>query len=179
MERSVRRSLEHPLNLTADLTISFFVDPSPPPQATSTSIGTLNLMTAAWRTHCDMMILIRCIFLVLDRSFVLQQSGLDSLWDMSLRLFRETVLVRVKYSLVHPHALNVLWFTRTPAYVGVGWRRAQISAYVVMWNPSCCSEICVRSALFMTQQVHDRLLSRTIEGVLQVIGTSPALYRKG
>jgi cullin 4 len=38
-------------------------------------------------------ILIRCIFLFLDRTYVLHTSNLDSIWDMALALFREHVLI--------------------------------------------------------------------------------------
>jgi cullin-4 len=38
------------------------------------------------------MLMIRNIFLYLDRTFVLQTSNLKSVWDMGLHLFRETIL---------------------------------------------------------------------------------------
>lgn len=49
----------------------------------------LNLMRHCWMDHCEQMILIRSIFLYLDRTFVIQTQGLPSIWDMGLNLFRE------------------------------------------------------------------------------------------
>ncbi|ORX96044.1 cullin 4 [Basidiobolus meristosporus CBS 931.73] len=45
-----------------------------------------------WRSYCRQMMMIRSIFLYLDRTYVLQTSGLLSLWDMGLCLFREHVM---------------------------------------------------------------------------------------
>uniref|UniRef100_A0A8C4DU65 Cullin 4B n=1 Tax=Dicentrarchus labrax TaxID=13489 RepID=A0A8C4DU65_DICLA len=41
-----------------------------------------------WQDHCRQMIMIRSIFLFLDRTYVLQNSMLPSIWDMGLELFR-------------------------------------------------------------------------------------------
>ncbi|OZJ04946.1 hypothetical protein BZG36_01755 [Bifiguratus adelaidae] len=48
-------------------------------------------VNACWTAHCSQTMWIRSIFLVLDRTYVLQ-SGERSLWDMGLQLFRQTVL---------------------------------------------------------------------------------------
>ncbi|KAL1924121.1 uncharacterized protein VTP21DRAFT_7156 [Calcarisporiella thermophila] len=45
-----------------------------------------------WLDHCRQMVLIRSIFLYLDRTYVLQTSGLSSLWDMGLTLFRKLIM---------------------------------------------------------------------------------------
>ncbi|ORX91617.1 ubiquitin-protein ligase, cullin 4 [Basidiobolus meristosporus CBS 931.73] len=45
-----------------------------------------------WKNHCRQMIMIRSIFLYLDRTYVLQTSGLSSLWDMGLDLYRDYVM---------------------------------------------------------------------------------------
>ncbi|XP_077976505.1 cullin-4B-like isoform X2 [Styela clava] len=45
-----------------------------------------------WRDHCQQMVMIRCIFLVLDRTYVLQNSMIPSLWDLGLELFRMHVM---------------------------------------------------------------------------------------
>jgi len=41
-----------------------------------------------WQAHCRQMIMIRSIFLFLDRTYVLQTSSILSIWDMGLELFR-------------------------------------------------------------------------------------------
>ncbi|GJQ15438.1 hypothetical protein GpartN1_g7229.t1 [Galdieria partita] len=42
-----------------------------------------------WEEHCNQMKLIRSIFLFLDRSFVLHNAPVRSLWDMGLKVFRK------------------------------------------------------------------------------------------
>ncbi|XP_078493450.1 cullin-4A isoform X1 [Ciona intestinalis] len=54
----------------------------------------LRKLEQQWQDHCQQTIMIRCIFLVLDRTYVLQNSMLPSLWDLGLDLFRENVLSR-------------------------------------------------------------------------------------
>ncbi|KAM6117338.1 LOW QUALITY PROTEIN: cullin-4B [Pterocles gutturalis] len=44
-----------------------------------------------WQDHCTM-IMIRSIFLFLDRTYVLQNSMLPSIWDMGLELFRTHII---------------------------------------------------------------------------------------
>uniref|UniRef100_A0A8C4RN97 Cullin-4A n=1 Tax=Erpetoichthys calabaricus TaxID=27687 RepID=A0A8C4RN97_ERPCA len=45
-------------------------------------------MNTCWQDHCRQMIMIRSIFLFLDRTYVLQNSMLPSIWDTGLELFR-------------------------------------------------------------------------------------------
>uniref|UniRef100_A0A8D2NU67 Cullin 4A n=1 Tax=Zosterops lateralis melanops TaxID=1220523 RepID=A0A8D2NU67_ZOSLA len=45
-----------------------------------------------WQDHCRQMIMIRSIFLFLDRTYVLQNSVLPSIWDMGLELFRTHII---------------------------------------------------------------------------------------
>lgn len=61
----------------------------------------LKRMDDCWRAHCRQMIMIRSIFLYLDRTYVLQNPGIHSIWDMGLDLFR------------HHIAMNTLVQTRT------------------------------------------------------------------
>uniref|UniRef100_A0A3B4AU85 Cullin family profile domain-containing protein n=1 Tax=Periophthalmus magnuspinnatus TaxID=409849 RepID=A0A3B4AU85_9GOBI len=49
-----------------------------------------------WQDHCRQMIMIRSIFLFLDRTYVLQNSMLPSIWDMGLELFRFYIISDVK-----------------------------------------------------------------------------------
>ncbi|CAK9238319.1 unnamed protein product [Sphagnum troendelagicum] len=48
----------------------------------------LSHVASCWQGHCDQMLLIRSIALYLDRTYVIQNSGVRSLWDMGLQLFR-------------------------------------------------------------------------------------------
>ncbi|ELT94808.1 hypothetical protein CAPTEDRAFT_227595 [Capitella teleta] len=48
----------------------------------------LKQMDHCWQSHCRQMIMIRSIFLFLDRTYVLHNSNISSLWDMGLELFR-------------------------------------------------------------------------------------------
>lgn len=48
----------------------------------------LKKMNECWQSHCRQMIMIRSIFLYLDRTYVLQNSGISSIWEMGLYLFR-------------------------------------------------------------------------------------------
>lgn len=52
----------------------------------------LKLMDNCWQSHCRQMIMIRSIFLFLDRTYVLQNSAVASLWDMGLDLFRVHII---------------------------------------------------------------------------------------
>ncbi|CAK9867204.1 unnamed protein product [Sphagnum jensenii] len=48
----------------------------------------LSHVESCWQDHCDQMLVIRSIALYLDRTYVIQNSGVRSLWDMGLQLFR-------------------------------------------------------------------------------------------
>uniref|UniRef100_A0A8C9U9B7 Cullin 4B n=1 Tax=Scleropages formosus TaxID=113540 RepID=A0A8C9U9B7_SCLFO len=48
----------------------------------------LKKIDRCWQDHCRQMIMIRSIFLFLDRTYVLQNTMLPSIWDMGLELFR-------------------------------------------------------------------------------------------
>lgn len=52
----------------------------------------LTKLNHCWENHCRDMIMIRSIFLYLDRTYVLQNSTILSLWDMSLNLFRTYIM---------------------------------------------------------------------------------------
>ena len=49
-------------------------------------------MDQLWKDHCRQMMMIRSIFLYLDRTFVLQSSGVATLWEMGLMIFRRIIL---------------------------------------------------------------------------------------
>ncbi|XP_063244252.1 cullin-4A [Bacillus rossius redtenbacheri] len=48
----------------------------------------LQKMNACWKSHCQQMIMIRSIFLYLDRTYILQSPAIPSIWDTGLNLFR-------------------------------------------------------------------------------------------
>lgn len=52
----------------------------------------LKLIDNCWQNHCRQMIMIRSIFLFLDRTYVLQNSSILSIWDMGLDLFRQHII---------------------------------------------------------------------------------------
>lgn len=52
----------------------------------------LKNMNRCWQDHCRQTIMIRSIFLFLDRTYVLQNALLPSIWDTGLELFRTHVM---------------------------------------------------------------------------------------
>ncbi|XP_070538317.1 cullin-4A-like [Ptychodera flava] len=56
------------------------------------SVSYLKVLNNCWQDHCRQMIMIRSIFLFLDRTYVLQNSLISSLWDMGLDLFRQHII---------------------------------------------------------------------------------------
>ncbi|KAJ3048521.1 Cullin-4 [Rhizophlyctis rosea] len=62
----------------------------------------LKTVDTCWTNHCRQMIMIRSIFLYLDRTYVLQSANLKSLWDLGLDLFRTNIMddVAVKQATV-------------------------------------------------------------------------------
>lgn len=55
---------------------------------TSGSVLFLEQMNDAWQDHCSQMLTIRSIFLYLDRTYVIADSTVRSIFDMGLQLFR-------------------------------------------------------------------------------------------
>lgn len=53
----------------------------------------LKKMNECWQSHCRQMIMIRSIFLYLDRTYVLQNPSILSIWDMGLQLFRVYIVL--------------------------------------------------------------------------------------
>ncbi|RZF38435.1 hypothetical protein LSTR_LSTR011925 [Laodelphax striatellus] len=53
----------------------------------------LKQMNDYWQSHCRQMIMIRSIFLYLDRTYVLQKPTLHSIWDMGLDMFRSHIVM--------------------------------------------------------------------------------------
>jgi len=60
---------------------------------TQTSGGNeyLNLIDDCWSSFCQHMTLIRKIFLHLDRTYVIQNASIKSIWDMGLQIFRTQI----------------------------------------------------------------------------------------
>uniref|UniRef100_A0A667YUH6 Cullin 4A n=1 Tax=Myripristis murdjan TaxID=586833 RepID=A0A667YUH6_9TELE len=57
-----------------------------------TVLSFLKRMNRCWQDHCRQTIMIRSIFLFLDRTYVLQNSLLPSIWDTGLELFRTHIV---------------------------------------------------------------------------------------
>ncbi|CAG9855429.1 unnamed protein product [Phyllotreta striolata] len=53
----------------------------------------LKKMNETWLAHCNQMIMIRSIFLYLDRTYVLQNPNISSIWDMGLELFSKYIIL--------------------------------------------------------------------------------------
>ncbi|XP_071441003.1 cullin-4A [Hetaerina americana] len=53
----------------------------------------LKKMNECWLAHCRQMIMIRSIFLYLDRTYVLQNPTIHSIWDMGLDLFGHHIIL--------------------------------------------------------------------------------------
>ncbi|XP_056646921.1 cullin-4B [Diorhabda sublineata] len=53
----------------------------------------LKKMNETWLAHCNQMIMIRSIFLYLDRTYVLQNPNILSIWDMGLELFSKYIIL--------------------------------------------------------------------------------------
>jgi cullin-4 len=49
-------------------------------------------MNECWSSHCRQMVMTRSIFLYLDRTYVLQNPSVLSIWDMGLDTFRRCIL---------------------------------------------------------------------------------------
>ncbi|XP_076838560.1 cullin-4A [Brachyhypopomus gauderio] len=56
------------------------------------NLSFLKKMNRCWQDHCRQTIMIRSIFLFLDRTYVLQNSLLPSIWDTGLELFRTHIV---------------------------------------------------------------------------------------
>uniref|UniRef100_A0A8C1UPD7 Cullin-4A n=1 Tax=Cyprinus carpio TaxID=7962 RepID=A0A8C1UPD7_CYPCA len=62
------------------------------PSSSLDSLSFLKRMNRCWQDHCSQTIMIRSIFLFLDRTYILQNSLLPSIWDTGLELFRTHIV---------------------------------------------------------------------------------------
>lgn len=62
--------------------------------ATGDTTMFLDAVHALWADHCDDLLVIRTIFLYLDRTYVMQTPHIASIWDMGLHLLRAQVVAR-------------------------------------------------------------------------------------
>jgi len=60
---------------------------------TSESVAYLNLVNQTWQEHIKHMTLIGSIFLTLDRTYVIQNQSVLSIWEMGLYLFKKYVVL--------------------------------------------------------------------------------------
>lgn len=52
----------------------------------------LSLVNNQWTDHCRQMIMIRSIFLYLDRTYAMANPSISSIWDLGLRLFESLII---------------------------------------------------------------------------------------
>ncbi|XP_026806064.1 cullin-4B [Rhopalosiphum maidis] len=62
-------------------------------EITNDKIIFLKKVNHHWSSHCQQMLMIRSIFLYLDRTYVLQNPNVNSIWDMGLNLFRHHIML--------------------------------------------------------------------------------------
>lgn len=62
-------------------------------EVTNDKIIFLKKVNHHWSSHCEQMLMIRSIFLYLDRTYVLQNPNVNSIWDMGLNLFRHHIML--------------------------------------------------------------------------------------
>lgn len=55
----------------------------------------LKKLDDCWQSHCRQMIMVRSIFLFLDRTYVLQNQSVSSIWDLGLDQFRNHIIINV------------------------------------------------------------------------------------
>jgi len=57
------------------------------------ALSFLDTLEQTWKDHCTQIRIIRDIFLYLDRTYVIHDTDVKSIWDMGLLLFRDEVIV--------------------------------------------------------------------------------------
>lgn len=62
----------------------------------------LEQMNQCWQDHCSQMLTIRSIFLYLDRTYVISDSAVRSIFDMGLRLFQLHLATHPEVSGINP-----------------------------------------------------------------------------
>lgn len=65
-------------------------------------------VAACWKDHCDQMLIIRSIFLYLDRTYVISTSGVRSLFEMGLQLFGSHLAEHPEVGTVLAIAINYI-----------------------------------------------------------------------
>ncbi len=71
-------------------------------------VAFLDHVDAVWQDHCNQMLMIRSIFLYLDRTYVIGLSGMRSLFDMGLAAFRQHLLAHPEVGTgIHIRAASV------------------------------------------------------------------------
>ncbi|XP_042373284.1 cullin-4-like isoform X2 [Zingiber officinale] len=83
MEWSLYQRIKEECEMHISMALSSLVGQSPD------LVVFLSLAEKCWQDFCDQMLTIRGIALVLDRTYVMQNPNVCSLWDMGLQLFRK------------------------------------------------------------------------------------------
>ena len=115
---------------------------------TSGSVLFLEQMNDAWQDHCSQMLTIRSIFLYLDRTYVISDSTVRSIFDMGLQLFR-------LHLATHPEV-----------------RTTQVSSHAWTLHPhaSCQNVEYVKSVLLLQLQFH---MQSELDGLLTHLAPLP------
>jgi cullin-4 len=77
----------------------------------------LEQVAAMWENYCSQMLLIRSIFLYLDRTYVISLPGLRSLFDTGLASLRQHLTEHPKVCV--QCADDVMWFVSLPWRMGL------------------------------------------------------------
>lgn len=56
------------------------------------SLQQLSLISGYWKSYCKKLLMIRCIYLYLDRTYLLRSQQHKTIWDMGLQLFKEIII---------------------------------------------------------------------------------------
>lgn len=78
-------------------------------------VAFLDRADAVWQDYCAQMLTVRCIFLYLDRTFVISLPGLRSIFDMGLQLLRA--------HLEKNQQVRAMLLSSCSALVGSMWRQ--------------------------------------------------------
>lgn len=122
----------------------------------------LKAMNDCWQSHCQQMILIRGIFLCLDRKYVLQNAGVMSLWDMGLDTFKVHV---IGHQLVQSRTVDGLLLLIDKERQGDTVERSLLKSLLRM-----LSDLAIYHEAFETKSFYSILFLIRIIELLKLIG---------
>lgn len=83
------RDLYEKLYMLCDAHAALMISGLSQERASMESIGFLKYVLEAWQTYCSQLLLIRQVFLMLDRTYILSDTEYRSLFDLGLRLLEK------------------------------------------------------------------------------------------